>query len=207
MIDFTLDEEALIAQFSVPGGWDKDEIKAIKKKIKPFLLGKTSSCCCYCRRSMHSWHALTIDIEHVLPKGKKSFPQFTFALQNLSISCKRCNMGIKREDTSFFTLIPGDTDYFKSEKYEFIHPNLDVIDDHLKVLIVQFNNQLLIKYQVVDASTKGAAAYKYFKLGLLEVNSFDEAQGLDDVTPSESLPPEFARELQTVLDSITFANS
>ena len=64
----------------------------------------------------------------------------------------------------------------------------------------------MVKYQVVNGSAKGTNAYAYFKLQKLEMNSFDEAQGLEDVEPSDSLPPELAKELQTVLDSIAPIN-
>lgn len=202
MIALTDEEKALIAELSVAGGWDNVVAKPLKKRIKTYLLAKTSHCCCYCRRSLHHWHGLTIDPEHVLPKGNGKFPQFTFELKNLSISCKRCNMGIKRDDTSFYIGTLNEADPFKSEHYEFIHPNLDVANDHLEILTVQYNEKLMIKYEVVGASKKGRYAYEYFELQKLELNSFDEAQGLTEVSPSESLPPELAEELKVVLESI-----
>jgi hypothetical protein len=151
---------------------------------------------------MHGWHGLSIDIEHVLPKGNGKYPELTFELRNLSVSCKRCNMGIKREDTSFYIGGQNDVAPFKSANYKFIHPNLDVANDHLEILTMQHNEKLMIKYEVVGASTKGRSAYEYFKLRTLELNSFDEAQDLAEVSPSESFPPELARELDAVLDSI-----
>ena len=202
MISFTDDEKLTIARLSVAGGWDQDNAKLLKAKIKPYLLAKTSDCCCYCRRSMHQWHGLTIDIEHVLPKSNGKYPQFTFDLKNLSISCKRCNMGIKGNDTSFYLGAPGEADPFKSEHYEFIHPNFDVADDHLGFLFVQLNNKLMVKYQVVNGSAKGTRAYEYFELKKLEIDSFDQAQGVDRVLPSETLPSALAQELKTFLNSI-----
>jgi uncharacterized protein (TIGR02646 family) len=202
MIPFTAQEQQLIERLSVVGGWDNDDAKPLKAKIKPYLLARTSNCCCYCRRSMHHWHGITIDIEHVLPKGDGKFPQFTFEIKNLSVSCKRCNMGIKGSKTSFYLGAANEADPFKSEHYEFIHPNLDVVDNHLEFLSVQYNGKIMVMYQVVNASAKGSKTYEYFELRKLELNSFDEAQGLDDVSPSESLPPELARELKVVLGSI-----
>jgi len=151
---------------------------------------------------MNGWYNMTIDIEHVLPKGNGMYPQYMFEIKNLSVSCKRCNMGIKRSDTSFYLAAAGEADPFKSEHYEFIHPNLDVADDHLGFLCVQYNGKLMVKYQVVNASAKGSETYDYFELQKLELNSFDEAQGLADVSPSESLPPALAQELKIVLDSL-----
>lgn len=206
MIIFTAEEKKLIARLSVAGGWDTAEANPLKAKIKPYLLTKTFNCCCYCRRSMHQWYAMTIDIEHVLPKGNGKFPQFTFEIKNLSVSCKRCNMGIKRSDTSFYLGAADEADPFKSEHYAIIHPNLDVVDNHLGFLSVQYNGKLMVKYQVVNASMKGNTTYEYFELRKLELNSFDEAQGLADVLPSESLPSELAQELKVVLDSIEGAD-
>lgn len=206
MIVFTETEKQLIRHLSVVGGWDNAEAEPIKVKFKKYLLTKTSNCCCYCRRSMHMWHLMTIDIEHVLPKGNEKYSQFTFEIKNLSVSCKRCNMGIKRSDTSFYLGAPEEAGSFKSEHYTFIHPNLDMADDHLRFLSFQFNNKLMIKYQVVNESVKGSATYEYFELQKLELNSFDEAQGLAEASPSESLPYKIAQELKTVLNGIEGVN-
>ena len=202
MIPFTDAEKEVIARLSVAGGWAHADAAPLKAKMKPYLLRKTSDCCCYCRRSMHQWHGLTIDIEHVLPKAKGKYPQFMFDLRNLSVACKRCNMGIKRQDIGFYLGGGGEADPFQSQYYELIHPNADNIDDHLEFVSLQHNNKLMIKYKVVNGSRKGGYSYAYFKLEKLEVNSFDEAQGLDEVQASSSLPPDFARELEAVLDSI-----
>jgi hypothetical protein len=202
MIVFTPEEEQLKARLSVVGGWDNDEATPLKAKIKPFLLTRTDHCCCYCRLSMHQWHGLTIDIEHVLPKGNGKFPQFTFEIRNLSVSCKRCNMGIKGSDTSFYVGAADEADPFRSEHYRFIHPNLDVANDHLELIVFQHNTKRMVKYRVVNTSLKGSETYEYFELQKVELNSFDEAQGLAEVFPSEELPPAIAQELKTVLDSL-----
>lgn len=190
MIIFTNDELDLIARLNIVGGWEAEESEQLKRKIKPFLLNKTSDCCCYCRRSMRAWHSITIDIEHVLPKGRGNFPQFTFEIKNLSVSCKRCNMQIKKSDTSFYTGLFDDANPFKSEYYKFVHPNLDEIDRHLSIRIEQVNTKQLIKYCVINASAKGQSSYDYFKLEKIEINTFDEAQGLDNAEPSDVLTEE-----------------
>ena len=202
MIEFTPEEEQLRTRLSVVGGWENTDAAQLKAKLKPFLLTRTAHCCCYCRLSMHQWHGLTIDIEHVLPKGNGKFPQFTFEIKNLSTSCKRCNMGIKRSDTSFYLGAANEADPFKSEYYRFIHPNLDVADNHLHILAVQHNAKLMVKYQIIGGSAKGSSTYDYFDLQKIELNSFDEAQGLPETSPSEELPSALAQELKTVLDSI-----
>lgn len=203
MIRFTDEEKQLIESLSVVGGWDDAAATPLKHKIKPYLLEQTSECCCYCRRSMQEWHQITIDSEHVLPKSDEKFAKFTFELRNLSVSCKRCNMGIKRADTSFYVGAPVEEDPFKSEYYTFIHPNLDVVDDHLQLVSIQFNTIRMVKYSVVNSSPKGTKTKEYFKLERIEVNSFDGAQGLEDVSPSESLPRKILAEIEAILESTT----
>lgn len=200
MTAFTEEEKQQATQLSIPGGWDQEAAKPLKDKIKPILLARTHHCCCYCRRSMHGWHGLDIDIEHVLPKGAGNFPQYTFELRNLSVSCKRCNMSIKGSDKSFYSAGANELNPFKSEHYKFIHPNLDNIDDHLEFISEQWNAKIMIKYFVADKSLKGRYAYKYFRLEKLEINSFDEAQDLAVVLPSESLPLDLAKELVEIID-------
>jgi hypothetical protein len=197
---FTDEELSLIKRISVADGWDDKDAQPLKGKIKPYLLALTSHRCCYCRLSMHEWHGLTIDIEHVLPKGAKYYPQFMFELKNLSVSCKRCNMGIKRDDVSFYIAAPGEVDPFKSEHYTFVHPNLDVPDQHLACFSAQFNEMRLVKYYVLRQSPKGNATYEYFKLSEVEVNSFDRAQGLVTSEPSESFPAGIHRDLRAIVD-------
>lgn len=201
-MNFTAEEQATIVRLSVVGGWDHSDAAPLKAKLRPYLLTRTAHCCCYCRREMHEWHMLTIDTEHILPKGNGLYPQFSFELRNLSISCKRCNMSIKRSDTSFYIGNLGEEGLFESEHYSFIHPNLDNVNEHLAILLIQYNQSLMVKYQTVNNSAKGANTYTYFQLAKLEMNSFDEAQGLNEISPSEELPPELAQELTAVLDTI-----
>lgn len=205
MIKFSDLEKTLISTLSVAGGWDDKRAKSLKRKIKSYLLPKTSNCCCYCRRSMHQWHGLTIDVEHVLPK--ESYPKYTFNLTNLSVSCKRCNMGIKGRDVSFFLSAKDESNPFRSELYKIIHPNFDSINQHLIFFCVQHNEKLMMKYWVMRGSKKGGETYAYFKLKNVETNSFDEAQGLEAVVPSETLPDGFAQELGKVLEAIGYGSA
>lgn len=194
---FTSDEDELIIRFSVRGGWDATEIVGIKKKIRDHFINNPSACCCYCRRAMHQWDRLDIDTEHVLPKG--SFPQWTFKLVNLNISCKRCNMRLKNEDYSFFKGQIGERDPFKSELYSFLHPNLDDPHTSLVPVVVQIGAGLLIKYYVAEGCDKAKVTYEYFRLNEVEVDSLDSAQGLDLQRLSESLPASLVAVVEALL--------
>lgn len=195
MIEFTKAEVELMTSLSVAGGWDNPLAAAVTEKIRDFLRHEEIKFCCYCRVSMHGWHNWTIDPEHILPKQK--YPKHQFTLVNLNISCKRCNMGIKLADNSFFLAAIDCAEPFKSELYTFIHPNLDHADDHLHVKIEQSNAAYIRKYWVVNNSAKGRATYEYFRLSELEVPSIDEAQGMPSVAPD--MRPDVADKLTTLL--------
>ncbi|WP_419175839.1 HNH endonuclease [Desulfosediminicola sp.] len=157
--------------------WDNNsKLKSVKKKIKDFCLTKNDDRCCYCGRNLHGEFSLVIDIEHILPKSL--FLKHMFTIKNLSASCKRCNMLLKKNKVDFLIKTsPIPKRLFRSKYYQFIHPNLDNYDSHLELLSVQSGRKRLIKYSVVNDSKKGSYTYDYFKLKVLELNSFDTAQG------------------------------
>lgn len=61
---------------------------SLKDKLRQVQLGR----CCYCRRMLGD--SITIDLEHFIEKA--AHPTFTFAIQNLALSCRTCN-GKKNE--------------------------------------------------------------------------------------------------------------
>lgn len=197
MIEFDVNELDLIRRLSVPGGWDNNEAEPLKRKIRDHFLSLGISSCCYCGLSMSNWHRITIDTEHVLPKGK--FPRYTFEIKNLNIACRRCNMTIKGEKISFYLGSASEQDPFRSELYSFLHPNYDVRRDHLRIFNFQVDDNLFLKYIVALGSTKGEETYQFFRLDELETNTFDRAQGGADVTGIEALPPEIAAALRALL--------
>src|SRR5690606_3710860 len=100
---YTEDEEKLIKQAYSEGGdvWNNHVLKDVKRKIKEYYRDINSEQCCYCRRDLQDEFNMVIDIEHVLPKGNPLFESLMFEIENLNISCKRCNMNIKRENVDF----------------------------------------------------------------------------------------------------------
>ena len=118
---------------------------------------------------------MVIDIEHILPKSK--YNEFMFELENLNISCKRCNMNIKKEKHDFVVNVSTIKNDFKtSSQYHFIHPNFDKFEDHIDHHRIVFNKKKLTKY--VPKTDKGEYAYKYFYLDRLEINTINRAQGI-----------------------------
>ncbi|BCB61993.1 hypothetical protein HaloA020_26940 [Halomonas sp. A020] len=177
---FSDEEKLAMREASARGhkAWDKNpDLVTLKDKIKGFSLIKTGSRCCYCGRNIYGEFGMVIDIEHILPKS--IYPKYMFRGTNLSVSCKRCNMNIKKSKTDFLsgheTKKTGKL--FRSNLYKFIHPNLDNYDSHLLLISSQVGRKIMLKYMVVDESSKGAYTYSYFKLERLEKNNFDMAQG------------------------------
>ncbi|WP_165768060.1 HNH endonuclease [Flavobacterium plurextorum] len=82
-----------------------------KKEIKDSLRKESHSKCMYCE-SMIS-HITFEHIEHIKPKAKDKFPQFTFEYFNLGLSCPKCNMN-------------------KSDTYDNLTPFIDPYNDDPK---------------------------------------------------------------------------
>ncbi len=193
MVNFSQAELDIISQLSVSGGWDHEDAVAVRSKIRSHLLGQPSLRCCYCQRTMEGWHGLSIDTEHILPKAKH--PKHIFELRNLDVACKRCNMGIKRENDSFYVGEADSDDPFHSDLYTIIHPKLDDVFSHLDIIVFQRNNELLVHYSVVSGSSKGEATREFFRLRELEVDSIDRSQGIQ-------LPPEVSKLPDKVVEEI-----
>lgn len=163
--------------------WEFKNWKPVKGKLKSHLKKKTNQRCCYCRRSLANTHNISIDIEHVLPQ--KAFPKYVFSLKNLSVACKRCNMGIKNQDHSFFSLKSGVRRPFRERNFSILHPNLANMDAHLLLEIHQIGAKIFIKYHL-SQDPKAKQTYEYFKLKDIETGSLDSAQGLRDLTEMKS---------------------
>lgn len=180
-ISFT-DEEIELMKNAIARGhqfWVDESLKDLKRRIKNHLRQHQEECCCYCSRNIDDEFNMVLDIEHIIPKSK--LVSEMFEMRNLAVSCKRCNMRIKKEDISFinedFESFKNNISYYQSGKYKFIHPNLDGWDDHLIYQVQQQNRKKIVYYQVVGGSSKGEYTKNYFELSKIQVNTFDEAQG------------------------------
>ena len=198
---FTREDKENIENAIQAGGdiWNNDLLKEVKQKIKSYYRILQGEQCCYCRRSTRGEFRMVIDIEHVLPK--KRFNIHMFNLKNLGVSCKRCNMRIKGEDISFFTgnLDNPDT-HFNSSYYNFIHPNIDHYFAHIEYMVHIVNEKMMIKYNVLNNNAKGNFTYNYFKLSELEVDSFNQAQGIEgSESIDEAIDNETADRIETLL--------
>jgi uncharacterized protein (TIGR02646 family) len=180
-------DRALIDAAIAQGGdiWNNETLADIKQRIKAHYRLDEGGHCCYCRRRFKGEFKLDIDIEHVLPKSK--FVDFIFQLFNLNISCKRCNMWIKKERIDF--LIDASTilqNCQQSDQYQLIHPNFDQYFDHMDLDVLIRNETEMVKF--TPKKPKGVYTYDFFKLNELEIDTMNKAQGIKDAIPEQLLP-------------------
>lgn len=182
---FTADEAAALAAaeatanpwtFSPTDNNMKSAFKSAKTKIKSFHMQRHKELCCYCRTNLGGTGPYLSDREHVLPKSKDQYKPFIFAMWNIGVSCKRCNMEYKRKNVDF-VVNRNDPAFFQlSENYLFVHPNFDYWLDHLNRKDVQVDDAIMVTLWS-NKTAKGDFTYDYFKLGTLQRNTFDQAQG------------------------------
>ncbi|MES1181990.1 MAG: HNH endonuclease [Flavobacterium sp.] len=174
---FDATDNADIITANAAGGkiWKNKCLDRLKQKIKDDFIFDDTSQCCYCARLFKGEFRMVIDIEHILPQS--IFSTERFAIANLNVACKRCNMEIKKADTSFILSIPNmGINYYQSQHYKIIHPNLDTYTTHIVLKTVRNGNAIFIKYVKKD-DQKGKYTYDYFKLNELELDTINKAQG------------------------------
>lgn len=204
---FTADEEAAI-NFALGTGkpWKhdakelvlvKDTLVELKKRIREFHLERQSSKCCYCRMNLHGGGDFVVDREHIVPKEK--FKELTYIISNLSVACKRCNMQLKKGDISF--LVDSKTilhNHSAADQYLFIHPNYERYSSFIKKLSFEVDENTYVKYTKED-HPKADYTYAYFDLRALEVNTFDQGQGIVTTDNSSGIREKLAQELMADL--------
>ncbi len=181
-LKLTQDEkDAIVKALTSENPWDETDeaVKTAKNKLRDLHLLRHADTCCYCRTNLHGGGRFMIDREHILPKGRAAYRPFCFEVWNISISCKRCNMELKWEYDDYVVDKVTVAEYQKGENYLLIHPNFDLWEQHISRESQQVNRQVLVKYTVAEGSEKGKFTYDYFDLKGLEVNSFDQGQGIE----------------------------
>lgn len=88
------DTKAIAAANAQAHPWENSCVADLRRRLKLHCLALTDEHCCYCQRNLRAEFQMVIDVEHVLPKSV--YKELTFELVNLSASCKRCNMQIKK---------------------------------------------------------------------------------------------------------------
>jgi hypothetical protein len=193
-------DRSLIAAAIARSGdvWKDDSLEPVKRKIKDYYLGPDDGRCCYCRERFRAVHRMNIDLEHILPKSL--FNDFMFEVFNLNISCKRCNMSIKKNRTDF--LVDAATIHLspqQSDQYHFIHPNLDEYRQHMRYIAFTVDEQDMVKY--IPLLPKGQYTYDFFRLQEKEVDSFNRAQGIEE-SESEAVLPDQPAAIQQAAEAL-----
>ncbi|MDC9813455.1 MULTISPECIES: HNH endonuclease [Rhizobium] len=189
LADFALDEEeakAVEKALETEKPWDwvpEDEgerlaLKRAKNKILACHLQRHGGNCCYCRTNLNGAGPYMTDREHVLPKGKPVYKPFSYAMWNLAAACKRCNMQFKRKGDAFVVDADDPAKFQDSENYRFIHPNFDAYGEHLIRVTAQVDTKNIVMFIKTVGSEKAVYTHGFFGLDELQVDSFDQAQGL-----------------------------
>lgn len=189
LTNFNFSEEeqsAIDAALATEKPWDheqevltdhKDVLVQLKVRVRDFHLQRHGHSCCYCAKNFEGEFTYVLDREHILPKD--AFHSLAYTLCNLGVACKKCNMRIKGTDTSFvFDIGTILSNYDRSDRYLFIHPNFDRFSDHIAISEVILDENKLIAYKALNGSLKGGYHYNYFKLSDRQIESLDQAQGL-----------------------------
>lgn len=162
-----------------------DAIKKLKDRVKDFHLQRQNYCCCYCAQNLHN-RTIEQDREHIIPKSKH--PELTFAIENLAVACKTCNMSVKGTKTSHLRGfrhggLRDPSDILNSCNYNIPHPNIHEWSEHLSYTFSQTGRQVTASHYH-PRTTRGRFAYYFFKLDELEVfTNIEEQRRLKEGQP------------------------
>ena len=128
-------------QRTLIGGFDVTQnIINIKRKIADSQLALLNNACTYCG----SKFGIQSDdeLDHFINKARK--PEFTFEIQNLFVSCHKCNFPTRKgQRKTFWRYNPK---YTKC-RFKIVHPHFDNVDKHFEYRVMNNNqnqNQLVI---------------------------------------------------------------
>ena len=126
-----------------------------------------------------------------------------FELFNLNISCKRCNMRIKKERTDFVAdMATIAVNARQAGQYLMVHPNLDSYYANMDYLVTIRNEKKMVKY--LYKTPKGVFTYNFFELEKIEIDTLNSAQGIDPAGKelSADIPEEVAEEAKSLIDRL-----
>jgi uncharacterized protein (TIGR02646 family) len=125
-------------------------VTAFKKGIKDALRASQKARCCFCRRPLAA-DDYGAHLEHFIEKAEH--PQFTFEVQNISLSCGTCNSQkngnnlrriarlkkrfgkghIPRCSTLASDVVPGNPLPAGTLSYRWVHPHFDTYSLNIKI--------------------------------------------------------------------------
>jgi uncharacterized protein (TIGR02646 family) len=100
-------------------------------------------------------------VDHFAPKSAKRFPQWTYEVLNLVVTCHSCNSVFKKE----FNTVSVAAHLYTDCTFALVHPYLDVITDHMTgtygggvdrigapVAVTDKGRETIAKFRLSDAS-------------------------------------------------------
>ncbi|MFC9600193.1 retron system putative HNH endonuclease [Peribacillus butanolivorans] len=134
--------------------WDiaTEHMKSIKKRINTHLVIEQRDLCAYCSCRLNVGGRA--EIEHIAPKGKTLYPEFTFNERNLILVCQHCNSSTKKGRMDPVT---KRSKYYGCCEFSIVHPHFDDPDEHY-----QWANG--VKICIISKSAKATKSIKVFKL-------------------------------------------
>ena len=109
---------------------DDEALNNVKSHIKQHYIFEQDYTCPYCRQRIEVNHKSIWDIDHIIPKSLR--PDFLFKPLNLCVSCKDCNQ--YKSSKNVLINKKRKTLPVKSADYKVVHPNLDVYENHIKII-------------------------------------------------------------------------
>lgn len=130
-----------------------NQVTAFKQQLKDTLRLVQRGRCCFCRRPLAD--PMVTDLEHFIEKS--AYPQFSFEITNLALSCRVCN---SKKNTTFLRLHSslnnrasrsgGNRTTYRcptlaphmapltalpstAASYRWVHPHFDIYSDHLVI--------------------------------------------------------------------------
>lgn len=174
--------------------WNDNDFK---NEIKPLLrqiLDDNQEVCAYCGLPFKG--DKDKQIEHIAAKASYRYPQFTFELQNLVLSCGYCNSLIVKGAKN--TLAHPVSSNYQDCVFLLVHPYFDNPNDHYDWIEDEENDQIII--QVKDDSEKAHFSIEMFDLasqGMSELRSCNSFRRLRQKTMP--LPPDKESLLKEVI--------
>jgi uncharacterized protein (TIGR02646 family) len=133
-----------------------DEIKSLKRKIVNSQLAILNNTCTYCGSKLGIQSDGELD--HFINKKRK--PEFTFELQNLFVSCHKCNFPARKGQRKTYW---RDHRKYAKCRFKIVHPHFDSVDKHFEYRIMN-NNQIQFIVTINPLTRKARKTISFFGL-------------------------------------------
>lgn len=109
-------------------------VASLRKGVRDHCLAQQKFRCAYCRMEKKELHGMTWDVDHIIPKAL--YPVYLYEPQNLTISCKACNIAKSNSDVLTRKLRKAESLPVDPASYRIVHPYFDVYSAHFEIIVV-----------------------------------------------------------------------